>query len=82
MFLGHPAGFFRDGKALFRNRFFHGFRNVRFFGGFRGFRFFGSFRGFSIFSGFGHFRLGCFRFFHKGSGFGNLLFRFRLRNFK
>ena len=24
MFLGHPTGFFRDGKALFRDRFFHG----------------------------------------------------------
>lgn len=24
MFLGHPAGFFRDGKTLFRDRFFHG----------------------------------------------------------
>ena len=24
MFLGHPAWFFRDGKALFRDRFFHG----------------------------------------------------------
>ena len=24
MFSGHPAWFFRDGKALFRNRFFHG----------------------------------------------------------